>query len=177
MRKNDTFAVLIDMQEKLVPRIEGIKEIVENSKKLLKAFKIFKIPIIATEQIKLGDTIPDLKNLIDGKVTKSSFSCMKEKSFVDTIKFLDRKRCVLLGIETHICVLQTAIDMLKDYEVLVAVDCTGSRKRIDKEVALLRLHKQGVILTTAETIIYEILESAENENFKDILPIVKGNQQ
>lgn len=174
MESDRTFVVMIDMQERLAPRIEGIKEIVDNSKKLLKASKIFGIPIIATEQIKLGETIPELRIFPDFTIKKTHFSCMREKSFLEVVENIGKEKCIFLGIETHICILQTAMDMIEDFEVYVAVDCTGSRRRFDKEVALQRMSSKGVVLTTAETAIYELLESAENEKFREILSIVKG---
>ena len=167
--------VVIDFQERLAPHIVGIDRIVGNSRKIIKACRVFGIPIIATEQIKLGKTIGEIAELLkDEPILKSSFSCCGERRFVEALEGLKAKRCVLIGIETHICVLQTALDLLDmGYEVHVAFDCTGSRREYDKEVAMRRMELAGVIPTTAETFIFETLKTAEAKEFKEILGIVK----
>ncbi len=167
--------VSIDFQEKLCPHISEIDEILFNSRKLLKSFKILGMPIIATEQVKLGKTVPEIAEVLESEpIQKASFSCCGSEEFMKKLESSGEKSCVLIGIETHICVLQTALDLLEmGYEVIVPVDCTGSRKKMDKEIALRRMERKGVDLTTWETIVYEILRTAEHEKFKDILNIVK----
>ncbi len=166
--------VVVDFQEKLAKRIEGIEDILKNSEKLIKVFKIFKLPIIATEQMKLGNTVENIRKLIDEIITKSSFSCMRNEEFSSRIRELKVKRVALIGIEAHICIYQTAVDMIKSgIEVNVAVDCIGSRKKTDKDVAVIRMLQEGVKISSAEMIIYEILKTAEAKEFKEILEIIK----
>ncbi len=167
--------VVIDLQERLARHIVGIDSIVKNSRKLIKACKVFGIPILVTEQMKLGKTIDEISELIDVEpIQKVTFSCCGCKEFVDRLEETKAKKCVLIGIETHICVLQTALDLMEiGYDVQVAVDCTGSRKELDRDVAIRRMEVEGVIPTTAEIFIYENLRSAESEVFKEILSIVK----
>ncbi len=176
LSKNDTILIVIDFQEKMLPHIENGEEILKNAKKLIKAAKIFNIPIIVTKQRKLGDIVDEIRREIEIEpIEKITFSCYREEKFKERIKKEGKRKCLLIGIETHICVLQTALDLLKEgYEVHVATDCTGSRKEKDKEVAIQKMITNGIIPTTAETAIYEMLESADKEEFKDILKIIKS---
>ncbi len=172
----DAALIIIDFQERLAKHISGIDEALKNSAKLVKACQILEIPMILTEQIKLGDTVREIKELVDTKpIIKSSFSCVKCRDFIQTLEKLKPKNCILIGIEAHICVLQTALDLReKGYGVQVAVDCIGSRKELDKQVAIQRMIQKGVLLTTHETVIYEILQTAEHPRFKQVLEIVKS---
>ena len=175
MLKEDCALIVIDFQERLAPHISGIDNIVKNSRKLIKACKIFGIPIIVTEQRKLGNTIKEIKELLDSEpIQKITFSCVREETFKEKIKNLNKNIFILIGIEAHICILQTALDLIREgYTVYVPFDCVGSRNDFDKEVALQRMIKEGVIPATAESIIFEMLQTAEAEEFKDILKIVK----
>jgi len=168
-----TVLVVIDLQEKLAPHIVGIEDIIKNTKKLVEFCKISGIPIVVTEQRKLGATVRDIRELVDVEpIEKVSFSCWGEEEFRKAVEGFER--CVLTGIETHICVLQTALDMLEEgYEVHVALDCTGSRKEFDRDVAIRRMELEGIIPTTAETFMYEYARSADVEYFKEMLRIVK----
>ncbi len=166
--------VVIDLQERLARHIAGIDEIVKNSLKLIRACKVLGIPVLVTEQIRLGETLNEIKELLDAKpIRKSTFSCLKCNDFYREFKKINAKKVVLIGIEAHICVLQTALDMIKECEVYVAVDCIGSRRPYDKDIAIMRMIQEGIKVCTAESFIYEILKSAEHEKFKEILEIVK----
>jgi len=175
MLKDDCVLVVVDFQERLAPHIVGIDTVIANSRKLIKACKVFGIPMIVTEQKKLGKTVDEIRELLDVKpIQKLTFSCLKEKDFVDKLKEINRRVCILIGIEAHICILQTALDLIEEgYTVYVPVDCVGSRNEFDKDVAIQRMIKEGVIPTTAEALIFEILQTAEAEEFKEILKIVK----
>ncbi len=167
--------IVVDLQERLLKRITNSDEIIKNTSKLLKAFKVFRYPVLATEQIKLGETVEGVRELLDEVIVKSTFSCLKCKEFYKRFKEICPKKVVLTGVEAHICVLQTALDLIREgCEVHVAVDCIGSRREVDRETAVMRMMQEGVKLTTAETVIYEIMESADHERFKEILEIVKG---
>ncbi len=164
--------VIIDMQEKLLPHVADSDSVLLNTFKLAKAFKILNLPVTATRQIKLGETVSPLREILDNVYEKTTFSCMGCEEFVR--KIMGDKKFVLAGIETHICVLQTALDMLKyGFEVHVAVDATSSRKEVDRETAIRRMIQEGVKVTTAEAVIYDILKDAKHEKFKEILEIIK----
>ena len=175
MLKDDCIQIVIDFQERLAPHIVGIDKIIANSRKLTKACKVFGIPMIVTEQKKLGNTVNEIKELLDVEpIQKLSFSCFKERDFAEKLKSLNRKTCILIGIEAHICILQTALDLIREgYRVYVAFDCIGSRNEYDKDVAIQRMVKEGVIPATAESLIFEMLQTAEAKEFKEILNIVK----
>ena len=175
--KESVVLLVIDFQSRLFPYIGDNEIILQNILKLVKSAQIFRIPIVRTEQKKLGKTIPALefKGKAIESIEKETFSCCGEKVFNERLKDLKKSVCLITGIETHICVLQTTIDLLnRGYRVQIAVDCTGSRNNVDRETALLRLARLGVVLTTAETAIYELLGSADRDEFKSILSIIKG---
>jgi len=168
--------IVIDFQERLAKHVSGINGILKNSRKLVKACRILEVPMILTEQIKLGETVKEIKELIDlNPIVKSSFSCVKCPEFIRELEKINPEKCILIGIEAHICVLQTALDLReKGHEIHVAIDCIGSRKEIDKQTAIQRMIQRGVIPTTHETEIYELLQTAQHPKFKQILEIVKS---
>jgi nicotinamidase-related amidase len=169
--------VVIDMQEKLAPHIEGIEEVLRRTVKLVRAIVAMNQPVIFTEQIKLGKTVEELASFAEKPIVKSSFSCYRDEKFRKLVEEMKPEKIILTGIETHICVLQTAIDMKKaGYDVYVVADCTGSRRAEDRKIALMRLATEGIKLTTWESITYQLLESAEHPAFKDVLQIVKDAQ-
>ncbi len=178
INKQDSFLLVIDLQEKLVPHISGINEIILNSKKLIKTFKILDIPIVVTEQEKLGSTINEIKILFNNKfspIRKASFSCFLEEEFKRKLEEIKRKTCIISGIEAHICVEQTALDLLNmGYNVHVVADAIGSRKEKDKEIALQKLCRCGVLPTTTEMVMYELIKTATSKKFKEILKLVKN---
>jgi len=167
--------IVIDFQERLAKHISGIEDVLKNAVKLIKACKILGIPTILTEQIKLGETVKEVREALDSEpIPKASFSCMRCGEFLRRIREINPDTCILVGIEAHICVLQTALDLLGEgYRVYVALDSIGSRRDYDKEVAVLRMVQEGAIPATSESIIYELLETAEHEKFREVLGIVK----
>ena len=168
--------VVIDFQEKLIKHIPQADEILRNSMKFIKACRTLGIPIILTEQIKLGETVEEIKSLIETRpIQKSSFSCVRCEEFREELERLKPERCILIGIEVHICILQTALDLLKmGYKVYAVLDCIGSRKPLDKDTSIKRMIQEGIAPMTAEAVIYEMLETAKHEKFREILEIVKS---
>jgi len=180
LSKDNAVLIIIDFQEKLMPYIEEYNKILENACKIIRAAKIFGLPILITKQRKLGEIVKEIKDVIGNEevIEKITFSCYKNKRFAEKLDRIGRKQCIIIGIEAHICVLQTSIDIKKaGYEVHVAVDCTGSRKKYEKEIALKRMLQHGIFLTTAETAIYEMLVAADAKEFKEILSLVKSRKE
>jgi len=177
MEKDDTALVVIDMQEKFLPVIPDIKEVISNAEKVIKAFKILKMPIMTTEQYPkgLGKTVESISNLIKIKpIEKVSFSCFGEEKFLKSIRKLNIKNLVLMGVESHVCVLNTAIDAIKrGYIVYVVVDATSSRKKVDYETSLKRMIQENIYLTTTETLFFQLLKKAGTPEFKEISKIIK----
>lgn len=175
LSKDNAILIVIDFQERMMPHIEGGDEILKNTRKLIKAAKIFNLPIIVTKQKKLGEIVDEISNEMEEEaIEKTTFSCYKNEKFARKINGMEKKQCIIAGIETHICVLQTALDLKEaGYEVHVVVDCVGSRKSYEKDVAIKRMMQEDIFVTTAETAIYEMLIDANAEEFKEILPLIK----
>ncbi len=167
--------LIIDVQEKLVNMLED-KSVGDNAVKLAKAVGILNLPVLVTEQYPkgLGQTLQEIKSAINNGIyiEKTNFSALRENGFDDLLS--DKKQIVIFGIETHICVLQTAIDLLnKGYEVFVVSSASGSRKEEDKQAALRRLIHAGVQIVTVEMVLFELLESSKHLNFKEVQALIK----
>lgn len=171
-----TALVLIDVQE----RINGVmadQTHVSRQKVLLEAFSILDLPVVTTEQYPkgLGPTLPDLARLLPGPVVeKMTFSCARQPEAFEAIKATGRKQIVVTGIETHVCVMQTALDLLeRGYEVHVPHDAVNSRRAPDKHWALHRMANAGGIITSTESALFELLERCGTEQFKAVSKLVK----
>ncbi len=183
---NNTVLVLIDVQEKLTSVMHEREALIENLVKLVKGVQLLDIPIIWLEQNpdKMGGTIPELRELLNGQapITKMSFSCCGAEGFADALEASGRKQVLVAGIETHVCVYQTAVDLIRaSYAAEVVVDAVSSRRASDKAVGLAKIQACGSHsagsgqghTTTVETALLELMRSAENPRFRDMLRIVK----
>jgi nicotinamidase-related amidase len=176
MNREDSALLVIDVQETLIKLIADQKRIVWNVRRLLDAAKILGVPIAATEQYpeRLSPTVPELKERIGSAPDKLSFSACVCGDIFDRWKEDGRSRVLVCGIEAHVCVLQTALDVAAaGFEVYVAVDAVGSRYAIDRDIALQRMQSAGVILTTTETAFFEWCRTAETPEFKQISALAK----
>jgi nicotinamidase-related amidase len=176
VRRSDCLLLVVDVQERLIDTIAEHRAIVENVKALLKAAQLLGLSVLATEQEKLGEIVPELQGLLSDspKFRKLSFSCSGDPIFLRKLRQLRRKTIIVCGIETHVCVLQTVLDLLKlHYHVMVVKDATSSYALIDRNTAIERMQNAGAIITTTEALIYELTEKAGTEEFKRILEIVK----
>ena len=189
MRKSITarssFLLMIDMQERLLPAIFNKDEIIKNSVRILTAARELSVPMIATEQYPkgIGATIPELKNLIPEDTTimeKVEFSCCAAPSFGDAFLNLSfnsgtKDTVILFGVETHICVLATAIELIEKYNlnVVIAADACGSREEKNHNLALDAARSLGCLVVPTETVVYHMLEKAGTPQFKALLPLFK----
>jgi nicotinamidase-related amidase len=175
LNKDETILVIIDMQERLLPVIAEKERILANVVKLVKFARIIGVPVILTEQQKLGPTRAEVLCGLarPAPVGKTAFNCFGAKEFVDAVSGLHRKEMVLAGIEAHVCVAQTALHGLSDHTVHVIGDAVSSRSPQDREIALRRMERQGVVLTSTEMFIFELLEEAGTDLFREVLPLVK----
>lgn len=178
LTKEESILVVIDFQEKLMPSIEKNQEIESTVNKLIKGCKLLNVPIIVTQQYTkgLGETIPSIKETLGtyDPIEKTAFSCCGEKTFVEALKETGKKSVVIVGIETHICVLQTVLDLLKmNYNVFIVHDGIGSRNNDDKKYAERRMLDNGAIGTTYESALFELCKDAKAKEFKEISRIVK----
>jgi len=169
--------ILIDIQEKLFPHILDREEVAENIRRLIRFARIMKMPILLTEQYPkgLGRTILEIQTLITDiqPIEKVEFSCFGSEEFREALKRLKAKTIIIAGIETHICVSQTALEGLRDYRVCVISDAVSSRRREDKIVALERMKQNGIIISSIEMLIYELLRKAGTPEFKEALKLIK----
>ena len=175
MNRNDTGLLVIDLQTKLLEKISHKDKIIPKTLLLVEGAKILGVPVFATEQYPkgLGPTVPELAGLLANKLEKISFSCGVLPEVVKFFKSKSAKKILLAGIETHVCVLQTALDLMEQgFDVYLAVDAVGSRHEQDREWALRRLETAGVILTTAEAALFEWTEKAGTPEFKEISRLV-----
>ena len=174
----NTLAVMIDVQEKLLPHIDNYEELQTNITVLLQGIKALKIDLLVNEQYKkgLGETIPQLKEIVGDCefYEKTSFSCCGEQSTLDIIKSTHKDYIAIFGIEAHICVLQSGLDFLRlGYKVIVIEDCIGSRKQKDKDAGLKRLYGCGAIPATYESFLFEMIKNSKHEEFKTISGLIK----
>jgi len=170
--------IVIDVQEKLFPHVHDHERLLARIDLLISGAKLMGVPLLLTEQYPkgLGSTIQEIRAMIPGiqPLTKSDFSCVPAPGFRDRLSSLHRDQIVLAGIEAHVCVAQTALDLAAQGErVVVVADAVSSRRPLDAEIALHRLEQGGVVLSTAEAVIFEWLRRAGTEEFKAIQPKLK----
>jgi nicotinamidase-related amidase len=176
MNREDSALLVIDVQEKLISLIENRKRIEWNIRRLLDAAAALGVPVAATEQYpeRLSPTVPELKQRIGHAPDKLCFSAGVCGDIFERWKEDSRHRILVCGIETHVCVLQSALDLsAAGFEVYVAVDAVGARYPVDHETALRRMESAGVILTTTETAFFEWCRTAEALEFKQISALAK----
>jgi nicotinamidase-related amidase len=176
MSAGDTGLLVIDVQEKLIPKIHDAAAVVRNIAFLIDAAQQLNLLVQATEQYPkgLGATVPELAQRLPLRPDKVAFSCCAVPVVVENFRRAARPNIVLAGIETHVCVQQTALDLLSQgFEVFVAADAVGSRYVIDHDMALRRLERAGAVLTTAESCVFEWVGSAAHPQFKAISRLVQ----
>jgi nicotinamidase-related amidase len=176
MSAGDTGLLVIDVQEKLVPRIFDADRLVRNIVFLLDAARLLDMPVQCTEQYPrgLGPTVPELAAKLADRPDKVAFSSCAVPAIVQNFHRQARPKVVLAGIETHVCVLHTALDLLAlDFRVYIAVDAVGSRSRIDHDIALRRLEQAGAILTTSEMCVFEWIGGAGHPQFKAVSQLIQ----
>lgn len=179
IKRENSIAVVIDVQEKLFPVISENTILEDKLCRLINGLKVLGVEILITEQYTkgLGLTIESIRKALGNyysPLEKMSFSCCDLDTFENKLKQSGKNTVILTGIESHVCVLQTALDLLdKGYILVVVEDCISSRNLNDKIIALNRLRDEGAIITTYESILFEMLGHSGTEEFKSISRIVK----
>ena len=176
--KEKTLLLVIDVQERIFPAIAEPDMLRRTIPLLIEGMKLLEIPVIVTEQYVtgLGPTIQEIATRITEveRIEKSSFSCCDEPRFMLDLASSGKDYVIIAGIESHVCVLQTAIDLQQNgYHPVVVEDCISSRNLNDKRIALERMNSEGVIVTTFEAILFELLRYSGGETFRAISKIVK----
>lgn len=170
--------LIVDIQERIIRVINEYELVIENTIKLIKGFKALKVPIFHTEQYPkgLGPTEQSIQTELDENkaIQKLSFSCSGAGELFDDLKKKKISQVVVCGIESHVCVQQTVLDLLaNDFQVNVAADAVSSRIVKDYDIAISRMRQYGAEVTTTEAILFELLNVCGTEVFKKVSKIVK----
>jgi len=179
LRIESAIMLMVDVQEKLLPVISGKEDMVDNTIKLLKAAEVLKIPTMYTEQYPkgIGNTVPQILEALPAgavKHEKNTFSCCDESEFNEKLRGLERSLVVVFGIESHICVLSTVMDLLlKKMRVVVAADACGSRNPYNHNLAMEEARACGASVLPIESIIYHLMGRSGTQEFKTMLPFFK----
>lgn len=178
LKREDTVLVAIDFQEKLMPAMDDPKKLENKMVRFAKGLAALKIPAIVTQQYTkgLGETIPSIREALGEfePIDKATFSACANEEFMDKLRTSGRRTVILTGIETHICVEQTALDLLEQgYTVFVVCDLVQSRDKKNSKISLKRLADAGAVLTSYESVLYELLGTSKAPEFKAISAVVK----
>ncbi len=176
MAPHESAVLVVDVQEKLMVKIPGAAAIVRNIAFVIDAAGLAGVEILATEQYPkgLGPTVPELAKRLPQRPDKLTFSSCGIPDLTENLRRKGRSRILLVGIEAHVCILNTALDLLAEgFRVYLAVDAVGSRYAIDQETALKRLAAAGVIMTTVETAVFEWTGGAAHPQFKKLSALVQ----
>jgi nicotinamidase-related amidase len=176
MSRSDTALLVVDMQEKLLRLMAGHERVIWNTRRLIDGAKLLGLPVAATEQYPqgLGPTAPELAERIGGMPAKVMFSCRECQGVFADFQQRGIGKILVAGIEAHVCVQQTVLDLLADgYRVYLAVDAIGARHEVDYTTALRRMESSGATLTTTEAALFEWCEAAGSPEFKQISALVR----
>jgi nicotinamidase-related amidase len=176
--QNQSALLVVDIQQKLAPIVHGHEQVISNAEILLKTAVRLNVPVLISEQYPkgLGHTVSELTDLAPkgSVVEKTSFSCALEKPFATRLAALQRKQVVIAGMESHICVLQTALGLQDEgYVPFVVADATSSRRPESYAIALDRLRSAGVTVVTTEMVMFEWLGRAGTPEFKELSALIK----
>lgn len=176
--KENTIGLIIDIQERLVPAMFEKEALLKNCQILIEGLKTLEIPLFITQQYTkgLGETTGEIKELIQdfSYIEKRDFSCCDEPVFIEKLESSGKKNVIICGIESHVCVLQTAVDLkAAGYNPVVVLDCVSSRLPQSIEIAKERFRHEGIMVTSYESILFELTRSAAAPEFRTISKLVK----
>lgn len=174
----DTMALVVDYQEKLLPVIDHSEDLKKRSVILLKGLKALGVPMVMTQQYTrgIGMTVSEIQEAVGSGdyFDKLTFSCFEDEAIRKKILQQGKKTILVCGIEAHICVLQTCIDLkTAGFLPVLVTDCVGSRRESDRQVALMRARSEGILLTTTESVLFELMKKAGSPVFKEISRLIK----
>ncbi len=169
--------VLVDLQDKLLPAIHNTEALLDSTDRLVRGMLLLEAAILWTEQnpAGLGATAPGIAKHLPGEaISKMSFGCCGEEKFISSLESLNRKQIVLAGIEAHVCVYQTALELIRrGYQVHVVSDAVSSRTPENRAIGLQLMKAAGASITSVETVLFELMKVAGGDKFKELLKIVK----
>lgn len=176
--RDESRLLVVDMQEKILPAIQNHEEVLAGCLKLIQGARLLKIPTTATEQYPkgLGSTVGAIAEHLPDRPEKIEFSCLNCLDWIASASEPEsRFKVVVSGIESHVCVLQTVLDLLSHgFRVFVAADAIGSRKSLDREMAIQRMAASGAVITTVESVLFEWCQRAGTPEFKEISRLVRN---
>jgi len=178
IKLEECLALVVDYQERLMPSIMNYEDLLIASKKLLAGLELLGVPMLVSRQYpeKLGDTVPAIREVTASAriMDKTQFSCCQDQAMFEAIKSYQRSTIILCGVETHVCMMQTGIDLLAaGFKVVCVADCLSSRRAVDKKYGLKRLAGEGAVLATYESLLFELMVGKSCPVFKDISALVK----
>lgn len=178
IKKEKTLAVIIDVQERLFPVMAEKEKLAKNLEILIKGLNVLGVKMMVTQQYTkaLGETLPDIAQAIGTfkPIEKIAFSCCDEPVFFEDLQQDPKKHIIIAGIEAHVCVQQTVIDLLScGHKPVVIEDCVSSRDMNNKRIAIERMRQAGAIITSYESILFELCQFAGNQQFKEISKLIK----
>jgi hypothetical protein len=178
INRESALLVVIDIQGNLFQAMQDKENLLVNAFKMIKGAKVFNLPILASEQMpeKLGPTIESVRRELDGvePIGKESFSSWQNNHFREKLEALGRRTAIIIGIECHVCVYQTAIDLIEnDYCVYIVTDAVSSRTAENCSAGLAAMQSAGAKITSTEMVLFELLRTAADAHFKEIHKIVK----
>ncbi len=178
LKATNAALVIVDIQGKLATLMHEKEKFYENAVRMIRGAKVLNIPIIWNEQLpdKLGESIDEIKNELDDAqpLVKSSFSCCGNPHFMSHLKAMKKRQVLLIGMETHICVYQTARDLLlTGYDLYVIADAVSSRTLENKHIGLDAMKTMGAKITSVEMCLFDMLQVAEGDAFKQAIKIVR----
>ncbi len=178
LQPDKTGLLAIDLQQPLLEVMWNQQELIANVRRLAEAARILELPVLVTEQNpeKLGPTAPGVAEALEGlsPLPKMAFSCCREERVMAALQALNRRAWLLCGVEAHVCVSQTAVDLLEHgYNVHVVADAVGSRVQANWEAGLERARGAGAIITTTEMALFELLERAGTDQFRAVQRLIR----
>lgn len=176
--RTDAVLVVVDIQGNLAQAMFDKENLFANAVKIIKGFKALNLPVVLTEQIpqKLGKTLPQIADEVEGfdPIAKESFSCWDENKFKERLNTAGRRHVILIGIECHVCVYQTALDLIANgYSVHLVADVVSSRTPENRQIGIDAMKSAGAHITSTEMVLFEILRTAADPKAKDFFKIVK----
>lgn len=175
LRIENSILIVIDIQDRLLVKMPRADQLVRDAGFLLDVAELLQVPVRATEQYPkgLGGTHPDILRRLPGISEKTSFSCCGAGTFLEELQMLHRPNAVLVGMETHVCVMQTALDLLEaGLHVFLPIDAVVSRGDLDRDTAFRRMERAGATLTTVEAVAFEWMRDSTHPQFKAVSKLV-----
>ncbi len=177
-RIDDALLLIVDVQGKLARLVHESEAMIRQQRLLIQACRLLGLPILWAEQLpeKLGPTVPELAEVLDGfePLAKSSFGCCGDEGLMAAIEASGRRQVLLCGIEAHVCVWQTAAELLnRGYAVHLIADAVSSRSAVNRDIALRRMEAAGVHLSNVEMALFEMMRDAGHPRFRDVSGLLK----